>query len=127
MQLAGGAENIKFMPVIQNSQELAKLVAGAKGFIFPSLEPFGIAPIEALSAGVPVIAYHDGGALDYIVDGKNGVFFNEQTVESLTDAIEKAEGIKFNKKYIQYSAQQFSRDDFIKKLENFIKEKLLER
>ena len=127
MQLAGGAENIKFVPVIQDPQELARLVAGAKGFIFPSLEPFGIAPIEALSAGVPVIAYHDGGALDYIVDGKNGVFFNEQTVESLTDAIEKAEDIKFNKKYIQDSAQQFSRDDFIKKFENFIKEKLLER
>lgn len=126
VQLAAGAKNITFLPVVQDSQRLAKLVSGAKGFIFPSLEPFGIAPIEALSAGVPVIAYHNGGALDYIVDGKNGVFFEEQTAESLADAVQKAEAIKFDKKHIQASARRFSKDNFVEKFENFVREKLFE-
>ena len=63
--------------------ELARLYAGAKAFIFPGLEDFGIAPVEAQAAGRPVIAFAGGGALDTVLPGETGEFFAEQTVESL--------------------------------------------
>lgn len=69
--------------------ELKEYLKNAKAFIFPSEEPFGIAPVEALAAGCPVIAFNKGGAKDYIKDGKNGLFFESQTVNSLVSAIEK--------------------------------------
>ena len=69
--------------------ELKKYLKNAKAFIFPSEEPFGIAPVEALAAGCPVIAYKKGGAKDYIEDGKNGLFFESQTIDSLVSAIKK--------------------------------------
>jgi Glycosyltransferase len=69
--------------------ELKEYLKNAKAFIFPSEEPFGIAPVEALAAGCPVIAYNKGGAKDYIEDGKNGLFFESQTINSLVSAIKK--------------------------------------
>ena len=69
--------------------ELKEYLKNAKAFIFPSEEPFGIAPVEALAAGCPVIAFNKGGAKDYIKDGKNGLFFESQTVDSLISAIKK--------------------------------------
>ena len=69
--------------------ELKEYLKNAKAFIFPSEEPFGIAPVEALAAGCPVIAFNKGGAKDYIKDGKNGLFFESQTVNSLVSAIKK--------------------------------------
>ena len=69
--------------------ELKEYLKNAKAFIFPSEEPFGIAPVEALAAGCPVIAFNKGGAKDYIKDGKNGLFFESQTVNSLASAIKK--------------------------------------
>lgn len=69
--------------------ELKEYLKNAKAFIFPSEEPFGIAPVEALAAGCPVIAFSKGGAKDYILDEKNGVFFDHQSVNSLAAAIKK--------------------------------------
>ena len=68
---------------------LKEYLKNAKAFIFPSEEPFGIAPVEALAAGCPVIAFSKGGAKDYILDEKNGVFFDHQSVNSLAAAIKK--------------------------------------
>lgn len=125
--LADGCENITFIDTIKNPQELSAVVAKARGFVFPSLEPFGIAPIEALSAGVPVLAYKRGGALDYIRDGENGVFFDKQTASSLIKALNKFEKINFDKKAISLSADQFSTDNFNTKFEQIVKEKFNEK
>ena len=89
VKLADGAKNIEFVPMINDAKELSDLVGRAKAFVFPSLEPFGIAPIEALSAGTPVIAFNKGGALDYIKDGENGVFFDSQTTEGVVEGVKK--------------------------------------
>ena len=122
--LAAGSANIEFVPTINDSKELAQLVSKAKAFIFPSLEPFGIAPIEALSAGVPVIAYKKGGVLDYVIENKNGVFFPEQTAESLKMAVLLFEKKRFNKKEVSATAKSFSKDNFKKTIEQFIREKV---
>jgi glycosyltransferase involved in cell wall biosynthesis len=54
-------------------------------------EDFGIAPVEAQAAGCPVIAYGRGGLMDTIIDGETGLFFNEQSVESLMAAVQQFE------------------------------------
>ncbi|MBL7017122.1 MAG: glycosyltransferase [Kiritimatiellales bacterium] len=70
-----------------------ELYSKAKALIFPGLEDFGIIPVEAQAAGCPVIAFGQGGALETVIDGKTGVFFNEQTADSLCAAVEKFQGL----------------------------------
>ena len=73
--------------------ELRSLYAGAQALIFPGVEDFGIVPVEAQAAGTPVIAFGRGGALETVLDGRTGVLFEEQTVESLCAAIERFEAL----------------------------------
>jgi glycosyltransferase involved in cell wall biosynthesis len=93
----------------------------AAAFIFPGVDDFGIVAVEALAAGTPVIAYGRGGALDYIKPGKNGVFFNQQNVNDLTQAITGFDSSKFNPARISKSAAKFSPEKFDKELEAYIK------
>lgn len=127
VEMAKGVENIEFIEVVKDLKRLADLVSSARGFIFPSLEPFGIAPIEALSAGVPVIAYGKGGALDYVIDGENGVLFKEQTGESLIAALNKFEKMQFDKSAVARSAQRFSTAHFQRDFYKIIKEAVGEK
>ena len=121
VKMAGKSGLVKFLP-LQKKPELIKLLAGARGYLFPSLEPFGIAPIEALATGCPVIAFKEGGAKDYIADKKNGLLFDKQTVKSLSEAILKFEKMKFNKKEVVKSAEKFGLDRFNKEFAVAIKE-----
>ncbi len=111
VKLAEGHDEIKFLP-LQKKEELAKLLGAASGYIFPSMEPFGIAPVEALAAGCPVIAFGEGGALDYITSRVNGVLFEKQNVKSLLEALDKFEKMKFDKKAIVKSSEKFSASRF---------------
>lgn len=122
VKLAGDSEYVHFFPLM-SKDELAFYLRQAKGYVFPSLEPFGIAPVEALSAGCPVIAYGEGGALDYVVDGKNGVLFKKQTANSLSDAILQFEKMKFDRKKIVESADKFAVKRFDKEIKVFVNEK----
>ena len=122
VKLSNGRGNIKFLPVVEKS-ELAGLLAGAKGYLFPSMEPFGIAPVEALSAGCPVIAYGKGGALDYVVDGKNGLLFDKQTVKSLKEAMLKFETMKFGREKVSRSVENFATSRFDKEIKDLMREK----
>ena len=92
--------------------ELVKLLQEAKALIFPALEDFGIIAIEALAAGTPLIAYQNGGALDYLKEGQNGVFFAKQDTESLIKAIAKFESMLWSSTVITGSAQQYSKENF---------------
>ena len=76
VKLANGASNIHFFPTMSQAQ-LGQYLASSDAFLFPSLEPFGLAPIEAMAVGTPVIAYQAGGALDYIKPGQNGLLKNK--------------------------------------------------
>ena len=119
--LAKNSQNIKFIQRVNSPKELSKIVGEAKGFIFPSLEPFGIAPIEALATGTPILAFNKGGSQDYIQEGKNGVFFDEQSVESILSAIKKFEKLNFDAKKVSESAKSFSKDNFKKNFEREIR------
>lgn len=100
--------------------EVNKLLSEAKGFIFAAEEDFGIAPVEALASGTPVIAYGRGGALDFVKPGKNGLMFDEQTVDSLVDAIKTFNKQKFDPKTVTATAESFSAKTFETKIEQQI-------
>jgi len=88
----------------------------AKGFIFPAEEDFGIVQVEALAAGAPVIAYAKGGTLDIVQNGESGYLFDRQTVEDVTDAIQKAEKINFLPGTLRRKARRFDKGMFINKI-----------
>ena len=122
VKLSNGSGKIKFLPVMEKA-ELAKYLAGARGYLFPSLEPFGIAPVEALASGCPVIAFNQGGALEYVKDGENGVLFDKQTVKAMKEAILHFETMKFNREGISKSVENFSVDRFDKEIKDLVREK----
>ena len=119
VKMVAGSNLVQFLP-LQKKKDLAILLKGARGYLFPSLEPFGIAPVEALAAGCPVIAYGQGGALDYIRDGKNGILFPEQSTKSLAEAILRFEKRKFNAKKVSESVRGYSVARFDKEVRDFI-------
>ena len=123
VKLSNGSEWVEFLP-LAGKRELAELLAGAKGYLFPSLEPFGIAPVEALAVGCPVVAFGKGGACDYIEDGVNGVLFNKQTVKALSEAMVKFEKMKFDRARIVKSAQKFSVERFDEEMRKLVDEKI---
>ena len=125
-KLAAGADNILFLPFLSKN-DLAVIASLAKAFVFPSKEPFGIAPVEALAAGCPVVALKSGGALDFIKSGKNGLFFASQTEKSLEQAILKLEHGKISldsPKKISASVRKFSAEKFEQKFELALQKEL---
>ncbi|HKR82371.1 MAG TPA: glycosyltransferase [Candidatus Saccharimonadales bacterium] len=103
-----------------SDQAMPTFLAGAEAFLFASFDDFGISPVEALAAGTPVIAYKAGGALDYVIPGKTGEFYEKQTVESLVEALQKCKPKSYNHEEIQAFAQQFSPETFRKKIQVLI-------
>ena len=123
VKMAEGSDLVEFVPLV-DKKKLASLLAGAKGYLFPSLEPFGIAPVEALAAGCPVIAYGEGGAQDSVIDGENGVLFAKQTVKSLMEAMERFEKLKLNRATVVRSAEKFSAERFDREMKALINERV---
>ncbi|MCL2411944.1 MAG: glycosyltransferase [Treponema sp.] len=108
-----------------SDDEIFSLYTGAKALLFPGIEDFGIIPVEANAAGCPVIAYSEGGALDSIKEGITGIFFNEQTSESLIDAMdyfEKQANLNNREDYNNH-VKQFSKATFMEQMWAVIKQK----
>lgn len=108
----------------KNGQELYKYFQEAKAFIFPGEDDFGIAPVESMAAGRPVIAFKKGGILETIIEGKTGVFFENESAQSLEEAI-----IKLEKNYSDFSvalcrqqAEKFSAARFISEIKRQVEE-----
>jgi glycosyltransferase involved in cell wall biosynthesis len=78
--------NIEFLGRIPDD-ELNSIFSRCLALVFPQEEDFGITPLEAMAAGRPVIAYKKGGALETVVEGKTGTFFEEQNAQSLVEAV----------------------------------------
>ncbi len=91
-----------------------------KAFIFPGEEDFGMTPLEAQACGRPVIAYGKGGALETVIDGKTGVFFAEQTVESLVEGIKRLQSIQIDRDVCRQNAERFSFQTFRERMQEEI-------
>jgi glycosyltransferase involved in cell wall biosynthesis len=106
--------------------ESVTLLQRCRAFIFPGHEDFGIAPLEANAAGRPVIAYRAGGALDTVVEGKTGLFFDEPTPESLAAAVRALDEANFEPAAIRQHALRFDKAAFQRELMRFIEKKYTE-
>lgn len=113
---------IEFLGEVTDEEKF-QLMRGAKAFIFASYdEDFGITPVEAMGVGTPVIAYRSGGVKETVVEGKTGVFFDENTSESLNEAIKKFESTKIESKDCIKQAEKFSKEQFIVRITKLIKD-----
>jgi len=120
--LAENNDKIRFLGGVSD-EVLIKLYAGCQALIFPQEEDYGLVPLEAQASGRPVIAYGAGGALETIVDGETGLFFREQTVESLVDAVLRFEKACFDPARIRQHAAGFDVTLFCEKMSAFIDKK----
>ncbi|KKQ52578.1 MAG: Glycosyl transferase group 1 [Microgenomates group bacterium GW2011_GWC1_38_12] len=112
-------KNIIFKGFVTD-EELVDLYKGAKAFVFPQEEDFGIAAVESQAAGTPVIAYKKGGSLDTVIDGKTGVFFEKQNKESLIKAVKRFEKMKFDRDVLIKNAERFSKERFKKEFKKIV-------
>jgi len=110
-------DNIIFLGWLDDKSK-KKYLSECKALLFPGIEDFGIVPIEAMASGRPVIAYKKGGAMDYIDEGLNGLFFDTQSSESLNNKISEFEDsyTQFNPDAIRKSVEKFDKKYFY---ENF--------
>ncbi len=108
----------------ESDKAIAEDFQAAWALIFPGLDDFGIVAVEAMAAGTPVIAYKAGGAIDYIIPGKTGLFFDEQTVDSLTEVLKAFRPSQFDHKAIRKHAQLFRPEAFRQKMLRFANQKL---
>lgn len=132
-RLAG--PSIKFLGFLPD-EALSKHYAGCRALLFPGEEDFGIVPVEAQSYGRPVIAYGRGGALETVkglqdsvtAEDATGIFFHEQSVESLMEAILRFESLenRFNPQAIRAHVQRFDASRFRTEIETFIAAKWAE-
>ncbi len=119
----------------QSDATIAEMYAGCRAVIFPGEEDFGIVPLEAQASGKPVIAYGAGGVLETVIplngdssEAPTGVFFKEQTVAALIEAVRlfEREGGCFDAHQLRSHAAKFSRPKFKAAVRAFVDEKWLE-
>jgi len=119
--------NVEFTGWVRD-EKLVEYYRQCTALIFPGVEDFGIVPLEAMATGKPVIAYAQGGVLESVRedgDQPTGIFFYEQTAQSLLLAVERFNEIRFEPKKIREHALQFDRQVYKSKMKNFIEGKVL--
>ena len=112
-------ENIEVLGY-QEDAILLEYMQKARAFVYAAVEDFGIVPVEAMACGTPVVALGIGGTKESVSESVSGVHFQEQTKESIIQAIEKFESIQFDAKDIAAYAQKFSKKKFQQKFYNFV-------
>lgn len=122
-KIAEGHSNIKIKGFLGNDA-LRDHMQRAKAFVFAAEEDFGIIPVEAQACGTPVIAFGAGGALETVVSGKTGIFFDQQTADSICEAVnefEKKSGT-INPKACRKHAEKFAPEIFRENLKAAVDE-----
>lgn len=103
-----------------SDEEVAEALVYAEGLISCGVEDFGITAVEALAAGTPVIALSGGGAEDIVSEPEHGVYFDEQSIESLKEKLVSFKYSNYDSVILTKRAEQFSADEFRKNLNKII-------
>ena len=111
--------NVEFLGGVDR-KKIPELLRGCTALIFPTEEDFGIVPVEAMAAGKPVIAYRGGGALETVVEGKTGEFFDEQNADSLISVLKNFDPKRYNVADCVEQASRFSKEEFKTNIKNFV-------
>lgn len=122
---ATAGPTISFMGYVPDD-ELPDLFARSRAFVFPGEEDFGIAPIQAMASGRPVIAYARGGALETVAPGA-GLLFAEQSVAAIIKAVESFDTEAISPASIRRHAEKFDVQVFNQRMTEFVERKLEER
>ncbi|MCX7650285.1 MAG: glycosyltransferase [Flavobacteriales bacterium] len=121
---AQAASHVEVVPMGSRHDYRAWL-RGARAYVFAARDDFGIAPVEAMACGVPVLALARGGALETVQEGVNGCFFEHQTVRSIMEGVTRFEkNFSASPQSIRSSVLRFSRDRFVQEMRAFLKERL---
>ena len=116
---ASAPANVTFLGR-QSRERMRDLLRRCKAFLFPGFEDFGIAPVEALSAGRPVVAFAGGGALDTVAPGVTGELFQDMQVDSLLEVLKNFDALSYHSDDCRAQAEKFSRENFRDKLMDFL-------
>jgi glycosyltransferase involved in cell wall biosynthesis len=122
---AAAGPGVEFLGKVSDA-ERDRLLGGARALLFPGEEDFGIVPVEAQAAGLPVIAYGVGGAVETVLDGRTGVLFARQDTASLAAAIERFEGLELDPAAVRENARGFGRDRFRREMAAVIEAAVIE-
>ena len=106
----------------KSDEEIKKYYTNARAFIFAGVDDFGMAPVEAMNFGVPVLAIREGGALEIVDEGKTGEFFDAATSEVIANAVRRflEKESTYNKNDIMAKALGFNKTFFVEKFGCFI-------
>jgi glycosyltransferase involved in cell wall biosynthesis len=115
--------NVTFLGYVPD-EALPDLMARSRAFLFPGEEDFGIAPIQAMASGRPVVAYAAGGALDTVVPGVTGVLFQQQTVPAIVQAVESFDPAAVDPARLEATARRYDVSLFRRRLSDFVSQKL---
>jgi glycosyltransferase involved in cell wall biosynthesis len=110
----------------QDRESLKSFMQKAKAFVFAAEEDFGIIVVEAMACGTPVIALNKGGAMESVINGTTGILFDEQSPESIKNAVMQFENRidSFDTAAIRKHSEKFSRMIFEENIKNFVYEKV---
>jgi len=120
-RLAAGAPNIRFLGRAPD-EVVADHARRTRALLSPWEEDFGMTPLEVNAAGRPAVAFRGGGATETIVEGLNGVFFEEATAESLARAMLRLEGMDWDAAAIRAHAAGFGVEVFRRRVREFVAE-----
>jgi glycosyltransferase involved in cell wall biosynthesis len=112
---------VQFLGYVPDA-DLPDLMARCHAFVFPGEEDFGIAPIQAMAAGRPVIAYAAGGSVETVRHGETGWLFKEQSVAGIVAAVEAFDACRPDSALIRRHAEQYDQAVFAQKLQAFIEQ-----
>lgn len=101
-------------------ETVVEKMSTCRAYIFPGSEDFGIVPVEAQACGKPVVAYRDGGALETVVEGQTGVFFDRPDPESLAAAVHELESREWDPLRIRRHAERFSTARFLEETRDLL-------
>lgn len=118
--------NVRFVGRVSD-ESLRELYRRCRALVFPGEEDFGIVPLEAMACGRPVIAYRAGGALETVVEGTTGLFFDAQTPESLRAAVAAFDENAFDAAHIRAHAERFDRGRFLDRFREIVSDVLAGR